>query len=158
LVKPLDVLLLSLAIGLTLLNAALLGSDYPRGFAETRADPLAPAAPRNSALRAIVIHDLDRPHDGPMPFHFVVGDGGAFPDGQIVVTERWKRQEGDRTIDVALGPAHTPKQEAALLELLAHLRRDCGITDVGTHRELEPKSKCPSGLDSDALRRRLDPR
>ncbi|MBI2899471.1 MAG: N-acetylmuramoyl-L-alanine amidase [Planctomycetes bacterium] len=156
--KPLDLLLFSLAVGLTLLNAIVLKSDYPRDFTSAApADPLAPAAPKSRLFRAIVLHDLDRPHPAKeFPFHFVIGDGAAFPDGRVVPTERWKKQEGDR-IEIALAPGHTGAQERALFDLIARLRRDYGIAagDVGAHRELDPSAKCPMGMSGDDLRRRL---
>lgn len=152
--KALDLLLLSLAAGLTLLNAILLSSDYPRDFLPaTEADPLAPHAAKG-AYRGIVVHDLDHPHPGRgFPFHFVVGDGGSFPDGEVIATDRWRRQEGS-VVEIALSPGHTEKQEKALLRLLARLRRDYRIASdsVGTHRELEPAAKCPFGVDAAALR------
>lgn len=152
--KGVDLFLLSLALGLTLLNALVLSSDYPREFAETPTrDPLAPDVAKSRAYRAIVIHDLDRPHEG-FPFHFVIGDGTSFPDGAVVPTDRWRRQEGDR-VEIALAGLHTERQEAALLDLLARLRRDYAVADVGTHRELDAASGCPKSVDIQALRGRL---
>lgn len=136
--KGVDLFLVSLAAGLTLLNVLVLSSDYPREFAETpAADPLAPDVPPSRAFRSVVVHDLDRPHSG-FPFHFVIGDGGSFPDGRVIPTDRWRRQDGDR-IEIALGGNHTERQEAALLDLLARLRRDYAVATVEAHTDRCPR-------------------
>ncbi len=158
--KAIDFLLLAVAAGLTLLNALLLTSQDPRDFADPAAvDELAPRAPHNPSFRQIVIHDLDRPHPGStLSFHFVIGDGTSFPDGAIVPTELWRRQEGSESLEIALAPGHTEKQERALFELIVRLRRDYGIPPgrIGLHREIDPASKCPREIDGDALRDRVE--
>lgn len=154
--KAIDFLLLAVALGLTLLNALLLTSQNPSDFAEpVPVDDLAPRVPRNPSFRNIVIHDLDRPHPGStLSFHFVIGDGTSFPDGAIVPTELWRKQEGSESLEIALGAGHTEKQERALLELIRRLQRDYEIPSsrVGLHREIDPDSKCPMEIDGDALR------
>lgn len=158
--KAPDTLLVSLALGLTLLNVVALTSGNATEFeSPLGSDPLAPTAPRNPNLRHLVLHDFDAPHAG-FPFHFVIGDGSSFPDGAVVPTERWRRQEGGAFIEIALAAGRTEKQERALLELIDRLRRDYGMTagDVGTHRELEPASRCPQSLDGDRLRERINSR
>lgn len=152
-VKAIDFLLLAVAVGLTLLNALLLTSQDPRDFADPMpADDLAPRAPRNLSFRNIVVHDL---HPGStLSFHFVIGDGTSFPDGAIVPTELWRKQEGSDSLEIALASGHTEKQEQALVELIRRLQRDYEIPPnrVGLHREIDPDSKCPPEIDGDALR------
>ena len=154
--KAIDLLLLCLGIGLSLLNAAVLASDYPRDFLRPETpDPLAPQTPKNIGYKAVIVHDLDRSHPGrAFPFHFVIGDGGAFGDGDILPTPRWRKQEGT-VVEIALSPRRTARQEASLRKLLERLRREYAIAPdrIGTHRELEPGVDCPVGIDPAALRR-----
>ena len=154
--RALDLFLISMALGLSILNAATLTTANPVEFeGPSGPDPLAPIVSRNPSFRAIVVHDFDRPHSGAkLPFHWVIGDGASFPDGAVIPTERWRLQQGGSTIDIALGPRHTERQGRSLLELIARLSHEYGIPidNIGTHRELDAPSRCPQGLDGDVLR------
>jgi hypothetical protein len=157
--KAFDLFLFSLGIGLILLNAVVLASDYPRDFEPTQAvDLLAPSVQRNPNYRHIVVHDLEWRHAGTeIPFHFIIGDGSDFLDGAVIPTDRWRQQIGSVAIEIALSSKHTEKQERALLDLISKLRRDYTIPadEVGTHREIDPKAACPHELDGALLRSRL---
>jgi N-acetyl-anhydromuramyl-L-alanine amidase AmpD len=181
--KPVDVLLLSFAIGLTAFTVHVF-SDAP--------PPSAPApealtrAPANPAFRSVVLHHsathggsaaaFERNHRtrlGGLAYHFVIGNGSGRPDGTVEIGYRWRDQltaphtknaEANReSIAVCLvgdfqskGP--TVRQAQALIDLLTRLCREYKIPAerVRSHREVDAETLCPGkGLDMDALRQAL---
>lgn len=180
--KPLDLLLFSVALGLSLFTVYV----FCAGESEAAA-PEAPsgaaAAPKNPAFRSIVLHHSathggsaaaferdHRPRLGGLAYHFIVGNGSGSPDGRLEVGYRWRDQiPGPHTknpdvnaqsIAVCLvgdlrSAPPTEKQVAALLDLLERLCRDYAIPPdrVRSHREVDPETLCPGrGLPMDDLR------
>src|SRR5579864_1667285 len=94
--KPFDLLLLSVAIGLTSFTSYMFctgGAPVEAAGAESTV-----LAPRNPAFRSIVIHHsathggsaaaFERTHRtrlGGLAYHFVIGNGSGAPDGAIEV-------------------------------------------------------------------------
>lgn len=178
--KPHDLFLLSLAAGLTLFTAYVLG-----GF-DAGADPSPEPVPRNPAFRSIVLHHgaghgrvplpPDRPSRlplGDLTFHFLLGNGRGSADGAVERGYRWRdqipgphtgRPEIDReSIGICLegdledGPP-TRRQIGALLSLLERLCRDYGIPAerVRSHHEVDPGASCPGrGLPAGEIRSAL---
>jgi N-acetyl-anhydromuramyl-L-alanine amidase AmpD len=108
--KPLDHLLLSVAIGLSIFTAWVFSGE-PAG----EAAPAAPADPvaavleehpfRNAGFRSIVLHHSathggsatafernHRPRLGGLAYHFIIGNGSGSEDGLVEVGYRWKEQ------------------------------------------------------------------
>jgi N-acetyl-anhydromuramyl-L-alanine amidase AmpD len=180
--KPLDILLFSVATGLSLFTVyAFCAGESEIPLPEPA--PHAPAAPRNPAFRSIVLHHSathggsaaaferdHRPRLGGLAYHFIVGNGSGSPDGGVEVGYRWKDQiPGPHTknpeinaqsIAVCLvgdlrSAPPTEKQVAALLDLLERLCREYGIPAdrVRSHREVDAETLCPGrGLPMDELR------
>ncbi len=177
--RPLDILLLSLAIGLTTFTLYVFCTG---GTAEAApAEP--PPPPRNGAFRAVVLHHsathggsaaaFERNHRarlGGLAYHFIIGNGQGTGDGEVEVGYRWRDQlPGPHTKnaqvnmesiavcvvgDLQAAPP-TEKQAAALLELVERLCRDYRIPAgrVRSHREADPETLCPGrGLPMDGLR------
>jgi N-acetyl-anhydromuramyl-L-alanine amidase AmpD len=109
--KPLDLLLLSVAIGLTCFTAYVFGSPLgaPSASAAAPATPLAELLEdhplRNPAFRSIVIHHsathggsaaaFERNHRarlGGLAYHFIIGNGSGTEDGRVEIGYRWKEQ------------------------------------------------------------------
>jgi hypothetical protein len=149
--KPLDLFLLSIAIGWTCFTAHTFCSVEPSG--------MAPEKPfRNPAFRSIVIHHgatferLGRP-----ACHFIIGSGSGAADGKVETGYRWRDQiPGPHTrnpetnlesIALCLAGDGIParKQLAALLSLLERLCRECHIPadQIRSHLEVDPKTACP---------------
>lgn len=95
-------------------------------------------------------------------YHFVIGNGSGYPDGQVYVGGRWTKQmhgahcktPGNHYNDHGIGicligdlDAHgpTPKQVAALARLSSFLCQQCGIpsTKILTHGGITHKTACP---------------
>jgi N-acetyl-anhydromuramyl-L-alanine amidase AmpD len=179
--KPFDLLLLSVAIGLTAFTCYMFC---------TGGEPLEPAAgdpavhaPRNPAFRSVILHHsathggnaaaFERNHRarlGGLAYHFIIGNGSGAPDGAVEVGYRWRDQiPGPHTKnqemnlesiaiclvgDLETG-APTKKQMAALLELLERLCREGQIPAerIRSHREVDPETRCPGrGLPTDDIR------
>ncbi len=159
--KLLDYFFLSFVLGLTAINVWLLTSDYPENFvALEKEDDLKRNAPINAEFHHIILHHLDRPHENPaFPFHMVIGDGQVYEDGKIIPTERWRKQTGSPTIDIALAGRFTPKQQEALLVLLDRLCFEYGISseEVGSHFELDGFTECAHNIHTEEIRRILSP-
>jgi hypothetical protein len=151
--KPLDILLLSIAIGLTSFTVYVFCSDgTPAAAVEA---PPAPA-PGNPAFRSIVLHHsathagsaaaFDRNHRarlGGLAYHFIIGNGSGSADGEVETGYRWRDQlPGPHTKNLDVNNASiaicivgdlqaappSRKQLAALLGLLGRLCRGrcCG--------------------------------
>ena len=95
-------------------------------------------------------------------YHFVIGNGVGYGDGEVYVGERWTRQMhgahcktpdnryNDRGVGVCLigdlethGP--TPRQVRALTRLVSFLSEKCGIpkSRILTHGGVTNKTACP---------------
>ena len=182
--KPFDLLLLSVAIGLT----SFTGYMFCTGGQPIEAD--APDSPihaaRNPAFKSIVLHHsathggsaaaFERNHRarlGGLAYHFIIGNGSGAGDGVVEVGYRWRDQlPGPHTKnqDVNLESiaiclvgdfetgAPTKKQLAALLELLEKLCREGRIPadKVRSHKEVDIETVCPGrGLPMDGIRAAL---
>jgi N-acetyl-anhydromuramyl-L-alanine amidase AmpD len=176
--KPLDLLLLSIAIGLTTFTAwVFCGGAAPAAAVE----PAAP--PRNPAFRSVILHHsathggsaaaFERNHRsrlGGLAYHFIIGNGQGSEDGQVETGYRWRDQvPGPHTknqdvnassIAVCLvGDLNTaPPTEKQLAALLGLLERLCGESRIPpsrvlSHREADPETLCPGrGLPMNELR------
>jgi N-acetyl-anhydromuramyl-L-alanine amidase AmpD len=185
--KPLDLLLLSVAIGLTSFTAYMFctgGAPIEASASDSRIQ-----APRNPAFRSIILHHsathggsaaaFERNHRtrlGGLAYHFVIGNGSGAADGAVEVGYRWRDQiPGPHTKnqDVNLESiaiclvgdlekeAPTKKQLAALVELLEVLCREGHIPAdrVRSHREVDPETLCPGrGLPIEGIRSALSSR
>jgi hypothetical protein len=181
--KPFDMLLLSLAIGLTTFTLYV----FCTGGSPAAAAPEPPRpAPRNPAFRTIVLHHsathggsaaaFERNHRtrlGGLAYHFVIGNGSGTPDGEVETGYRWRDQiPGPHTKNLEINAESiaicvvgnleasppTQKQLSALLRLLERLCRECGIPSdrVTSHREVDAETLCPGrGLPMEALRATL---
>lgn len=186
--KPLDLMLLSVAIGLTSFTAYI----FCTGGAPVEASAVVEStvtAPRNPAFRSIVIHHsathggsaaaFERNHRtrlGGLAYHFVIGNGSGSADGAVEVGYRWRDQiPGPHTKNQDINlesiaiclvgdlekEAPTKKQMAALLDLLEKLCREGHIAAdrVRSHREADPETLCPGrGLPIDGIRSALTSR
>ena len=171
--KPLDLFLLSIAIGLTSFTVYVFGTDTSPAAALEESLPPEEAPPGNPAFTSIVLHHsathggsaaaFDRTHRsrlGGLAYHFVIGNGSGSEDGTVETGYRWRDQiPGPHTknqdanmssIAVCLvGDLHaqppTEKQMASLLSLLERLCRERRISpaEVRSHREVDPETICP---------------
>jgi hypothetical protein len=182
--KPFDLLLLSVAIGLTSFTSYM----FCTGGApvEAVAADSAIQAPRNPAFRSIVIHHsathggsaaaFERTHRarlGGLAYHFVIGNGSGAADGAVETGYRWRDQiPGPHTKnqdvnlesiaicivgDLETG-APTKKQMSALLDLLEKLCREGQIVPdrIRSHREVDAETLCPGkGLPIGGIREAL---
>jgi N-acetyl-anhydromuramyl-L-alanine amidase AmpD len=185
--KPFDLLLLSVSIGLTSFTCYMFC---------TGGEPLEPAAgdsaihaPRNPAFKSVVLHHsathggsaaaFERNHRarlGGLAYHFIIGNGSGAADGAVEVGYRWRDQiPGPHTKnqdvnlesiaiclvgDLEIAPP-TKKQMAALLELLEKLCREGQIPAerIRSHREVDNETLCPGrGLPIDGIRAALSRR
>jgi N-acetyl-anhydromuramyl-L-alanine amidase AmpD len=185
--KPFDLLLLSVAIGLTSFTAYM----FCTGGApiEASASDSQIQAPRNPAFRSIVIHHsathggsaaaFERNHRtrlGGLAYHFVIGNGSGAADGAVETGYRWRDQiPGPHTKNQDINlesiaiclvgdfekEAPTKLQMTALLQLLEKLCREGQIPAerVRSHREVDPETLCPGrGLPIEGLRGALSNR
>ncbi len=95
-------------------------------------------------------------------YHFVIGNGVAYPDGQIYVGNRWKKQMhgahcktpdnqyNDYGIGICLigdfqSSSPTRKQIAAAARLMSFLTQKCGLpqSQIKTHGGVTQKTACP---------------
>ena len=182
--KPFDLLLLSVAIGLTSFTGYMFCTGGAPVEAPTADGPIPEL--RNSAFRSIVIHHsathggsaaaFERNHRarlGGLAYHFVIGNGSGAPDGAVEVGYRWRDQiPGPHTKNQEINlesiaiclvgdlekEAPTKKQMAALVELLQKLCLEAHIPvdRVRTHREVDGETLCPGrGLPIEAIRAAL---
>ena len=182
--KPLDILLLSIAIGLTSFTVYV----FCAGNAAAATEELPPPAPppRNPAFRSIVIHHSathggsaaafernHRPRLGGLAYHFVIGNGSGTGDGEVETGYRWRDQvPGPHTKNLEVNASSiaiclvgdlqttspTRKQLASLFNLLERLCRECRIpaSQVRCHKEADPETLCPGrGMPMDDLRATL---
>ncbi len=180
--KPLDMMLVSVAAGLTLFTIHFLGNGRPADAAEE-------TRPRNPAFRQIVLHHSathggsaaaferdHRPRLGGLAYHFIVGNGRGTSDGAVEIGYRWRDQiPGPHTKNQAVNlesiavcivgdmesAPPTYRQVESLLDLLERLCRECGIPPerVRSHREVDPETLCPGrGMPMDAVRAALERR
>jgi hypothetical protein len=182
--KPFDLLLLSVAIGLTCFTCYMFCTG---GEPVTAAAPDSTIqAPRNPAFKSVVLHHsathggsaaaFERNHRarlGGLAYHFIIGNGSGAPDGTVEVGYRWRDQlPGPHTKkqDVNLesvaiclvgdleAGAPTKKQMAALLDVLEKVCREGQIAPdrVRSHREVDVETLCPGrGLPMDGIRAAL---
>ncbi len=178
--KPLDLFLLSIAIGLTFFTTYVFCTGEHPGAALHAAEP-APA--RNPAFKSVVLHHsathggsasaFERDHRarlGGLAYHFIVGNGSGAGDGEVETGYRWRDQiPGPHTKnqvvnlesvgvcivgDLRAQPP-TEKQVVALLDLLERICRECGIPAerIRCHKEVDPETACPGrALPMDELR------
>lgn len=179
--KPFDLLLLSVAIGLTCFT----GYMFCTGGEPI--DPSAPEspihAPRSPEFKSIVLHHsathggsaaaFERNHRtrlGGLAYHFIIGNGSGTADGTVEIGYRWrdqipgphtKNQDVNlRSIAICLvgdleTGAPTKKQMGALLDLLEKLSRENQIPAerIRSHREVDVETLCPGrGLPMDGIR------
>lgn len=177
--KPLDLFLLSVAIGLSCFTTYVFCTDTNPAVALRPEE----APERNAAFRSIVLHHsathggsaaaFERDHRarlGGLAYHFIVGNGSGAGDGEVETGYRWRDQiPGPHTKnqpvnlesigicvvgDLRKSPP-TEKQLTALLDLLEKLCRDYAIPAdrVRCHKEVDPETVCPGrGLPMDELR------
>jgi hypothetical protein len=182
--KALDILLLSIAIGLSSFTVYVFCSGGGAASAAVEAPPTPPA--RNPAFRSIVLHHSathggsatafernHKPRLGGLAYHFVIGNGSGCGDGEIETGYRWRDQiPGPHTKNLEINNESiaiclvgdlqtappTRRQMAALLDLLERLCRECRIPPgrVRCHREVDPETLCPGrGLPMEELRAAL---
>lgn len=120
-------------------------------------------------------HLNDRGWDNGLGYHLVIGNGIGYPDGQVYVGPRWKKQQtgahtaagagsyfgvkrpanffNEHGIGICLignfeqsGP--TPRQMATLQQLIAFLCAQTGVppTRIYGHGEVTHKTQCPGRL------------
>ena len=176
--KPIDLLLLSIAIGLTLFTVYVFCAEAPQAEA---LEPL--PEPRNPDFQAIILHHsathggsaaaFERNHRarlGGLAYHFVIGNGSGTSDGLVETGYRWQDQiPGPHTKNVDVNRRSvavclvgnldkappTRRQISALLPLLERLCRECKIPGerIYSHREVDPQTVCPGrGLPMNRIR------
>jgi hypothetical protein len=179
--KPFDLLLLSVAIGLTSFTCYMFCTGGEP--IEAVASDATVQAPRNPAFKSIVIHHsathggsaaaFERNHRtrlGGLAYHFIIGNGSGSPDGAVEVGYRWRDQiPGPHTknqdvnlesIAICLvgdleAGAPSKKQMTALLDLLEKLCREGRIPAerIRSHREVDNETLCPGrGLPIQGIR------
>ena len=158
-----------------------------------------PGGLKNGCWKTIVIHHSASPEATPksmhnyhlkqrgwsngLGYHFVIGNGRNYPDGQIHVGSRWKKQQtgahcksrrgrylghwradnyfNEHGIGICLvgnfeKESPTPKQLESLTRLLAFLCRETGISphQIYGHGDVTHKTLCPGRkFDIDIVRR-----
>ncbi len=179
--KPFDLLLLSVAIGLTSFTCYMFctgGEPIEAVAADTTIQ-----APFNPAFKSIVLHHsathggsaaaFERNHRarlGGLAYHFIIGNGSGAADGQVEVGYRWRDQiPGPHTKNQEVNlesiaiclvgdlqtEAPSKKQMAALLDLLEKLCREGRIPAerIRSHREGDAETVCPGrGLPIQGIR------
>jgi hypothetical protein len=179
--KPFDLLLLSVAIGLTSFTCYMFCTGGEP--IEAVAADATLQAPRNPAFTSIVLHHsathggsaaaFERNHRarlGGLAYHFIIGNGSGAADGAVEVGYRWRDQiPGPHTknqdvnlesIAICLvgdleAGAPSKKQMAALLDLLEKLCREGRIPAerIRSHREVDHETLCPGrGLPIQGIR------
>src|SRR5262245_45127729 len=182
--KPFDLLLLSVAIGLTCFTCYMFCTGGEPVAAVAPDSPL--QAPHNPAFKSVVLHHsathggsaaaFERNHRarlGGLAYHFIIGNGSGAADGTVEIGYRWRDQiPGPHTknqdvnlesIAICLvgdleAGAPTKKQMVALLNLLEKVCREGQIPAdrVRSHREVDVETLCPGrGLPMDAIRSAL---
>src|SRR5687767_8348430 len=182
--KPFDLLLLSVAIGLTSFTCYMFCTGGEP--IEAVAGDSTIQAPRKPAFQSIVIHHsathggsaaaFERNHRsrlGGLAYHFIIGNGSGAADGTVEIGYRWRDQiPGPHTkkqdvnlesIAVCLvgdleAGAPTKKQMVALMDLLEKVCREGQISAdrVRSHREVDVETLCPGrGLPMDSIRAAL---
>jgi hypothetical protein len=110
-----------------------------------------------------------------LAYHFVIGNGSDSGDGEVELGERWLRQiHGGHVYsaylnEISIGICFvgdfnqnrpTPRQAAALIELVNYLRKTCGQPrpKFVLHREINPRpTDCPGGkFPAAPIHKRLD--
>jgi len=179
--KPFDLLLLSVAIGLSCFTGYMFCTGGEPLDASAPETPI--RAPRSPAFKSIVLHHSathggsaaafernHRPRLGGLAYHFIIGNGSGAADGAVEIGYRWRDQiPGPHTKnqdvnlesiaiclvgDLETG-APTKKQMAGLVELLEKLCREGHIPAerIRSHREVDVETLCPGkGLPMDAIR------
>jgi N-acetyl-anhydromuramyl-L-alanine amidase AmpD len=165
--RLLDLLLVSLAVGLTMFTTYALGGQDPAAAAAEEAPP------RNPLFRSIVLHHsatdggsagaFERNHRtrlGGLAYHFIIGNGSGSPDGGVETGYRWRDQiPGPHTKNQAMNQESiavclvgdltaappTRRQVESLVGLLERLCRENGIPAgrIYSHREVDPQTLCP---------------
>jgi hypothetical protein len=179
--KPFDLLLLSVAIGLTSFTCYMFCTGGEP--IEAVASDATIQAPRNPSFKSIVLHHsathggsaaaFERNHRtrlGGLAYHFIIGNGSGTPDGVVEVGYRWRDQiPGPHTKnqdvnlesiaiclvgDLETG-APSKKQMTALLDLLEKLCREGRIPAerIRSHREVDNETLCSGrGLPIQGIR------
>jgi hypothetical protein len=179
--KPFDLLLLSVAIGLTSFTCYMFCTGGEP--IEAVASDATIQAPRNPSFKLIVLHHsathggsaaaFERNHRtrlGGLAYHFIIGNGSGTPDGVVEVGYRWRDQiPGPHTKnqdvnlesiaiclvgDLETG-APSKKQMTALLDLLEKLCREGRIPAerIRSHREVDNETLCSGrGLPIQGIR------
>jgi hypothetical protein len=179
--KPFDLMLLSVAIGLSCFTGYMFCTGGEPIDASAPESPI--RAERSTAFKSIVLHHsathggsaaaFERNHRarlGGLAYHFIIGNGSGAADGMVEVGYRWRDQiPGPHTKnqDVNLESiaiclvgdfetgAPTKKQTAALLDLLEKLCREGQIPAerIQSHREVDVETLCPGkGLPMTGIR------
>lgn len=135
-----------------------------------------PAVGINPRWKYIVVHHsaseiatpsaMDNAHRArgwdELGYHFVIGDGHGYPDGQVFIGPRWKKQKwgahcktpgaeyNQHGIGICLmgnldNHKPTERQMQSLARLTAFLEHQCGIPPdrVLTHGGITHKTQCP---------------
>lgn len=127
---------------------------------------------RNGNLKIFDYYHRHRGMENGVAYHFVIGNGMDSGDGEIEVTNRWKKQlqgghlASEELNEVALGiclvgdfnkTRPTRKQIAALVELIDYISRKTGPRPkFMVHREINPKpTDCPGKYFPAAAMHRL---
>lgn len=179
--KAFDLLLLSVAIGLTSFTCYMFCTGGEP--IEAVASDATLLAPRNPAFKSIVLHHsathggsaaaFERNHRarlGGLAYHFIIGNGSGAPDGVVEVGYRWRDQipgphtknQGVNLESIAIclvgdleAGAPSKKQMTALLDLLEKLCREGQIPPqrIHSHREVDSETLCPGrGLPIQGIR------
>lgn len=127
---------------------------------------------RNGNLKIFDYYHRHKGMENGVAYHFVIGNGVDSGDGEIEVTNRWKKQlqgghlASDDLNEIALGiclvgdfnkTRPTRKQIAALVELIDYISRKTGPKPrFMVHREINPKpTDCPGKYFPAAAMHRL---
>ena len=121
---------------------------FVAAYTLTRPDPFQRTAEARqldpAAVRVIVAHRTDCPDFRYHPYHFIIGNGVLYGDGEVVETEAWRgrtaypdlhdRDARRRTVAVGIvvagraGP--TSAQRGAVLDLSRHLQNSYTLRAV----------------------------
>ncbi len=143
------------------------------------------AAARNATPQGMHNHHLNtRKWRNGLGYHFVIGNGVGYPDGEVYLGPRWHRQLTGAHCGTSAGnffgkwrpknffnasgigicligdftrESPTPKQLAALEQLVALLcnRLDIDPSNVYGHGEVTGKTACPGHLGVASIRQRV---
>jgi LysM repeat protein len=119
------------------------------------------ATPNGNATKFDAYHRRERHMENGLAYHFLIGNGTDSGDGEIEIGPRWRKQlRGGHVASLAYNENSlgvclignfektrpTPRQLAALIELLDHLKNDLlgGKPKLYLHREVKGEhTLCP---------------